>query len=175
MAKDKPLVNRVAKSGIITINLEDYYPQGEIVVFDIKDYLFKGLILKEKDFRAALKEHDWTQYQDKHLVIQCSTDAIVPVWAYQLITVYAAPYAQTITEGSKDDFIKLYYYRTLQNLPLEDYTDKRIVIKGCSDKNPVPPAAYAEMARLLMPVAKKIMYGEPCSMVPLYKKKKPTK
>ncbi len=168
--KDKPLVNRVAKSGIITLNLEEYYPKAEILVFDIKDYLFRGLMLREKDFRAAVAEHDWTQYQDKNLAIGCSTDAIVPVWAYQLATIEAAPYAQHIVCGSEKDFVVAHYYTALQALDLQPYQDQRVVIKGCSDK-PVPVSAYMELARLLTPVAKKIMYGEPCSMVPLYKKK----
>ncbi|MGH1335208.1 MAG: DUF2480 family protein [Aureispira sp.] len=168
--KEKPLVNRVAKSGIITLNLEDYYPQEEILVFDIKDYLFRGLILREKDFRAVVAEHDWTQYQDKNLVIYCSTDAIVPIWAYQLATIEATPYARQIIHGSVEDFVIAHYYSHLQALDLQNYADQRIVIKGCSDK-PVPISAYMELARLLTPVAKKIMYGEPCSMVPLYKKK----
>lgn len=168
--KDKPLVNRVAKSGIITFNLEDYYPQEEILVFDIKDYLFRGLILREKDFRAAVAEHDWSQYQDKNLAIYCSTDAIVPIWAYQLATIAATPYAHKIAYGNVEDFVVAHYYQVLQSLDLQQYADQRIVIKGCSDK-PVPVAAYMELAGLLTPVAKKIMYGEPCSMVPLYKKK----
>lgn len=170
MSNEKPLVNRVAKSGIITINLEDYYPTKEILVFDIKDYLFRGLILREKDFRAAVAEHDWTQYQDKNVAIQCSTDAIVPTWAYQLATISAAPYASAIVHGNEADFVVAHYYKTLQALDLEQFSDQRIVIKGCSNK-PVPTAAYTELARLLTPIAKKIMYGEPCSMVPLFKKK----
>ena len=168
---NKPLVNRVAKSGIITLNLEDYFPQGEVAVFDLKDYLFRGLILREKDFRAAVAEHDWSQYEGQHLAIYCSTDAIVPVWAYQLATISAAPYALGIRYGTPEEYIIGYYYQALQAIDLEPYRDQRIVIKGCSDK-PVPPAAYMELARLLTPVAKKIMYGEPCSMVPLYKKPK---
>lgn len=167
---NKPLVNRVAKSGIITLNLEDYFPKGDIAVFDLKDYLFRGLILREKDFRAAVAEHDWTQYQDQHLAIHCSTDAIVPVWAYQLATISAEPYAKGILFGPPETYIIGHYYKTLQALDLEPYRDQRIVIKGCSNR-PVPTAAYMELARLLTPVAKRIMYGEPCSMVPLYKKK----
>lgn len=168
--KDKPLVNRVAKSGIITLNLENYYPQEEILVFDIKDHLFKGLILREKDFRAVVAEHDWSQYTDKNLAIYCSTDAIVPIWAYQLATIHAAPFAKAIVHGDEKNFVVAHYNKTLASLDLEEYRDQRIVIKGCSDK-PVPISAYTELARLLTPVAKKIMYGEPCSMVPLYKKK----
>jgi len=167
---DKPLVNRVAKSGIITINLENYYPQEEILVFDLKDHLFRGLILREKDFRTVVAEYDWAQYADKNVAIYCSTDAIIPIWAYQLATISATPYAKAIVHGNEADFVVAHYYKTLAKLDLEAYQDQRIVIKGCSDK-PVPISAYTELARLLTPVAKKIMYGEPCSMVPLYKKK----
>jgi hypothetical protein len=127
--------------------------------------------LREKDFRAAVAEHDWTQYEGKHLAIYCSVDAIVPIWAYQLVAIEAAPYAATIVEGDEAALVKAHYLKVLKELPLADYEDQRIVIKGCSNK-PVPVAAYTELAKLLTPVAKKIMYGEPCSMVPLYKKKK---
>lgn len=168
------LVNRVATSGLITIKLEDFFPQEEVVLFDLKDYLFMELILKEKDFRAALKEHDWTQYQDKNLVITCSADAIIPVWAYMLVAVYAEPYAAHIFQGTKEEFYKAAFMDALQSITGADYEDKRIVIKGCSDK-PVPPAAYVELTRRLRPHAKSIMYGEPCSTVPLYKKPKPKK
>lgn len=174
MSTKKPLVNRVAKSGILTINLENYYPEQEIASFNIADYLFRGLLLREKDFRAALAEHDWTQYQDKNLAVYCSNDAIVPVWAYQLIAIMAAPYAATIMEGTPQELVKAHYLRVLPQLSMEEYENQRVVIKGCSDK-PVPVAAYLELARLLTPVAKKIMYGEPCSMVPLYKKAIPKK
>lgn len=169
MRTEKPLVNRVAKSGIHTINLEHFYPTHPIVVFDIADYLFRGLLLREKDFRAALAEHDWTQYAEKHVAIHCSNDAIVPVWAYQLVAIMAVPYAHSIVEGDQAAAVKAHYLRVLPQLSLDQYIDQRVVIKGCSDK-PVPVAAYTELARLLTPVAKKIMYGEPCSMVPLYKK-----
>jgi len=171
MNKEKPLVNRVAKSGIITINLEDYFPQEELLIFDIKDYLFKGLMLREKDFRAGVEEHDWTQYKNKNLAICCSVDAIVPIWAFQLATIRATPFASSIVLGKEEEFLAAHYYKALQALDLEQYADRNIVIKGCGSK-PVPISAYTEIARLLTPVAKKIMYGEPCSMVPLYKKKK---
>lgn len=167
---EKPLVNRVAQSGIITINLEDFYPKEEIAVFDLKDYLFRGLILREKDFREAVAAHDWTQYQDKILVINCSTDAIIPVWAFQLATISATPFAKNIIYGTVNDAIIAHYYKILQSLDLNQFAGQRIVIKGCSEK-PVPIAAYTEMARLLTPIAKKIMYGEPCSTVPLFSNK----
>jgi len=167
----KPLINRVAASGLITLNLEDFFPEGDIAVFDLKDYLFMELILKEKDFRKALKALDWSQYADKHLLITCSTDAIIPIWAYMLVTVYATPVAKSIFQGTAEEFYKQSFANTLNQLDISQYENKLLVIKGCSDK-PVPTAAYVELTRLLQPVAKSIMFGEPCSTVPLYKKPK---
>lgn len=169
MNNQKPLVNRVAKSGIITLNLEDYFPKSPTLTFDVADYLFKGLLLREKDFRKALSEHDWTQYKESNLRICCSADAIVPVWAFQLVSIKAAQYADFIGMGTEEAYLSAYYYQVLQSIDWSIYLDKRIVIKGCGEKS-VPVAAYAELARLLTPFAKRIMYGEPCSMVPLYKK-----
>ena len=166
---DKPLVNRVASSGLITLKLEEFFPTQEVVNFDLKDYLFMELILKEKDFRAALKAYDWSQCQDKVLLVNCSTDAIIPVWAYMLIAASAAPYAYDVFQGTKDDFYRSYFLRQIDQLDMEQYQDKRMVIKGCSD-HPVPPAAYLEITRRLQPVAKSIMFGEPCSTVPVYKR-----
>lgn len=167
---DKPLVNRVAQSGIITLNLEDYYPQGECIDFDLKPFLFHGLILKEKDFRQALDELDWEAFAGKNLLVFCSTDAIIPMWAYQLVAIHAQPYAAQIVFGTFEQFLAIHYYKALAQIDLEPYHGQRIVIKGCGDK-PVPAAAYMELARLLRPVAKSIMYGEPCSTVPLFKQK----
>ena len=165
---DQPLVNRVANSGLITIKLEEFFPAQELAIFDLKDYLFMEMILKEKDFREALKEHNWEQYQDKILLVYCSADAVIPVWAYMLVATYAAPYAHDIFQGSTDDFYRSYFLRQLDQLDMEQYRDQRLVIKGCSD-HPVPPAAYLEITRKLQPLAKSIMYGEPCSTVPVYK------
>lgn len=169
MKKEKPLVNKVARSGLKTINLEQFFPDVQIASFDLKDYLFMELILKEKDFRAALKEHDWTQYDGKVLCVFCSVDAIIPTWAYMLVTSYATPHAIRVVQSDKSTFIKLAYQEVLSNLDISQYADQRIVIKGCSDK-PVPPFAYVELTRRLRPIAKSIMYGEPCSTVPIYKK-----
>ena len=167
---EKPLVNRVANSGLITLNLEEYFPKEAVISFDLKDYLYMELILKEKDFRAALKEHDWAQYAGKHIALHCSTDAIVPTWAFMLVTTYAAPYALSITQGNVENVYAAHYSKVLAEVDVAQYEDKRIVIKGCSNK-PVPVAAYTELVRLLQPYAKSIMYGEPCSTVPIYKKK----
>ena len=167
--QNKPLVNRVANSSLITINLEDYFPDIPISEFDLKDYLFQGLILKEKEFREALKAHDWVQYEDNHLAVFCSTDAIVPIWAYMLVATSAKPFAKSIFQGTPEELLKKLYTQALDRLTFEQYQDQRIVIKGCSDK-PVPPAAYLEIAARLQPYAQSIMYGEPCSTVPIFKR-----
>ncbi len=167
----KPLVNRVAASGLITLNLEDFFPKEEIAVFDLKDFLFMELILKEKDFRKALKDLNWSSYENKHLLITCSTDAIIPVWAYMLVTIYATPIAASVFQGTEEAFYKQYFSHALSQLDTSQYENKLLIIKGCSNK-PVPISAYVDLTRLLQPLAKSIMYGEPCSTVPLYKKPK---
>lgn len=166
---EQPLVNRVANSGLITLNLENYFPKQEIMAFDLKPFLFMEMILKEKDFRAALKEHDWEQYQGKILTVFCSADAIIPVWAYMLVTTYAEPFATDIFQGTSEEYLKAKYREVLESLNYPEYDGKRIVIKGCSNK-PVPPAAYLELTKRLRPYAQSIMYGEPCSTVPIFKR-----
>ena len=166
---EKPLVNRVANSGLITLNLEEFFPKEELVVFDLKDYLYMELMLKEKEFRAALKEHDWTQYEGKNFTIHCSTDAIVPVWAYMLVVAYAEPHAKQVFQGDAESFYQHAFYQARESLDASNYEQKRIVIKGCSNK-PVPVAAYVELTRKLRPFAQSIMYGEPCSTVPIFKR-----
>jgi len=167
--EEGPIINRVANSGLITLNLEEYYPTNQIEQFDLKDHLFKELILKEKDFRATVKEWDWSQYQDKTLLIFCSTDAIIPVWAYMLVAASAGPFASNIYQGSQSEFLNHHYMQVLAAGDYKQYQGKRIVIKGCSNK-PVPPAAYAELTRRLKPFAQSVMYGEPCSTVPIFKR-----
>ena len=166
---DKPLVNRVANSGIITINLEEFFPKEEFVVFDLKDYLFKELILKEKDFRTALKEFDWENLKGKILLIYCSNDAIIPVWAYMLVASYASPFAVDIFQGTQEEYLKKHYSQVITALDETTYDNQRIVIKGCSHK-PVPPSAYADLTKKLQATVRSIMYGEPCSTVPIYKR-----
>lgn len=164
------IVNRVAKSGLITLNLEEFYPEGERVLYDIKENLWEGIALKEKDFRAFVKEHDWSQYQDKFVALHCSVDAIVPTWAYMLLATKLEPYANKVVFGDLDTLETILFEESInQNIKAEDYEDARIVIKGCSDKV-VPPSAYVKLTEMLRPYAKVIMYGEPCSTVPLYKK-----
>ena len=167
---DNNLINRVDQSGIVTIDLEKFYPANQALSFDLKDYLFQGLILREKDFRDALKNHNWSQYQGSVLCVFCSTDAIIPVWAYMLVSSYASPVATEVFSGTASDWLRHYYHTTLQNLDLQPFKDKKIVIKGCSDKE-VPASAYADITGRLMSVAQSIMYGEPCSTVPVFKKK----
>lgn len=168
---DQPLVNRVASSSLVTIDLEQLYPVGEIVPFDLKGYLFMELILKEKDFREALKALDWEQYRGKNLAVFCSTDAIIPLWAYMLVATHAAPYVEDIALCEPTEFAERSFLKKLAMLDIHAYEGKRLVIKGCSDK-PVPASAYLEITRRLQPVALSIMFGEPCSTVPVYKKSK---
>lgn len=163
-------VNKVAQSGLITINPEEFYDAAERVVFDMKDCLFMGLILKEKDFRQFIKEHDWTVYSGKHVAIVCSADAIVPTWAYMLLTSALLPFAKSIFMGTLEELDK---YLILQAINAQDwsiYQDQKVVVKGCGEL-PIPDAAYAEIARRLGAIAKSIMFGEPCSTVPIFKRK----
>lgn len=163
-------VNKVAESGLITLDLEQYYPAGERVVYDMKDNLFQGLILREKELRAFVKEHDWAQYQDKSVAIFCSADAIVPTWAYMLIANKMAPYVKEVVFGSLDTLETVLWNKVLMNIDLESFRNGRIVVKGCADFN-VPIAAYLEITKILSPIVKSIMYGEPCSTVPIFKRK----
>jgi hypothetical protein len=165
------IINRVANSGLVTLNLEEYYAPGDRVQYDLKDNLFMGLILKEKDFRAFLKEHDWSQYTGKHVAITCSEDAIIPTWAYMLLTLQLQPYAGTIVFGTLTDLEEKLYFDAIARINVTDYQDARVVVKGCSDL-PVPVAAYVEITRLLRPVVQSLLFGEPCSTVPLYKRPK---
>jgi hypothetical protein len=164
------IVNKVAQSGLLTLDLEDYYPQEETAVFDLKQYLFMELILKEKDFRASLQSLDWEQYRGKNVAIICSADAVIPFWAYMLVMTYLEPIANYAAFGSKEEVFRTQFMKKLQAIDLQAFTDQRVVVKGCGDKG-AGEAAYVEITRLLRPVAKSIMYGEPCSTVPIYKKK----
>lgn len=167
---DDVIINKVAESGLITLDLEAYYPKGETAVFDLKDYLFMGLILKEKDFRAALQQLDWSQYKDKNVAVLCSADAVIPMWAYMLVAIYLEPVATTFAFGTEDDLRRQIFLGNLQQINISEFTDKRVVVKGCGDVA-IGEFAYMEISRKLRPVAKSIMYGEPCSTVPIYKKK----
>ena len=162
------IINKVASSGLITIDLEEFYPKGERVLFDLKPLLFHELILKEKDFREFIKEHDWAGYKDKMVAITCTADAIVPTWAFMLVSIALEPYAKKIIFGNLETLEAILFNEVLKSINYSDYQDKRIVIKGCGNL-PVSTNAYVELVRGLKPFAKSIMYGEPCSTVPLYK------
>ncbi|MCK0161108.1 DUF2480 family protein [Allomuricauda sp. F6463D] len=164
------IVNRVAQSKLITFNLEDYYPKGERVVLDIKDWLYEGFILREKEFRAHLEEYDWTAYQGAYVALQCSSEAIVPGWAFMLIASKLQPYAKKVVVGSLENLETALYQTILEQLDVTEFTDKPVIIKGCSNK-PVPENAYIGAVSKIQEVAKSVMYGEACSSVPLFKKK----
>lgn len=167
---EEEIVNKVAQSKLITFNLEDYYPKGERMVLDIKDWLYEGFILKEKEFRAFVDGHDWSQYKDAYVAMHCSTDAIIPGWAYLLLSVKLSGIAKKAVQGSLVDLETSIYQSVIENIDISVYQDRLIIIKGCS-KKPVPANAYLFLAERLKPVAKSIMYGEACSSVPLYKRK----
>lgn len=164
------IVNKVAESGLITFDLETFYPKEPIAVFDLKDHLFMGLILKEKDFRAALQSLDLEQYRDKNVAINCSADAIIPMWAYMLSAAYLQPVAKEVVFGNEATLLNALFLKNLASVNGEEYLDKRVVVKGCGDIA-IPEAAYVEITNKLRPFAKSIMYGEPCSTVPIYKKR----
>ena len=163
------IINKVTESGIITINLEDFYPEGERVLFDIKPLLFEELVLKEKDFREFVKTNDWTKYKDKFVAFTCSNDAIVASWAYMIAASAMQPFAKKIVFGDLNKLEEEIFHDALQKINRDAYLNQRVVIKGCGDK-PVPISAFVEITALLRPVVKSIMYGEPCSTVPVFKR-----
>ena len=165
------IVNKVAASGLITLDLSEYMPQTEIVEYDITQNLFQGLLLREKDFREFIKDHDWSLYSDKYVAILCSTDAIVPTWAYMLLATQLQPYCKQVFFGTKEEVTNELLRIAIKNIDIQQYTNQRLVIKGCADAV-IPPAAYVAITELLRPVVKSIMYGEPCSTVPIYKQAK---
>jgi len=164
------IINRVAQSKLVTFDLEELYPKGERKVLDIKDWLLEGIILREKEFRNHVDDHNWSDYQDSYVALQCSTDAIVPGWAFMLVASKLTPYANKVVVGSLEDLETVLYQTILENLDVSPYADKPVIIKGCS-KKPVPENAYLMAIEKIQPVAKSIMYGEACSSVPLFKKK----
>ena len=165
------IVNKVANSVLEVFDLEDYYPSGIRTQLDISQWLLDGFLLKEKDFREALKNHDWSKFQNHFVAIHCSTDAIIPAWASILVTVYISPFAKKVVVGNLTDLETSLYQEILSTLDYSKYQDKPIILKGCS-KKPVPESAYIMAIQKLQPFAKSIMYGEACSAVPLYKKSK---
>ena len=171
MSGEEQIINKVANSALITFNLEDYYEPGERVLLDIKDQLYQGLILREKDFRDFIKIHNWAQYENKLMAITCSTDAIVPTWAYMLLAIALKPFAKRVIFGSLQELEIENYRNALSKIQWSDFKDAKIVIKGCS-KVDVPVAIYVEVVNQLKPYAGSLMFGEPCSTVPLFKKSK---
>ncbi len=167
----KEIINRVASSKLITIDLEDFYPEGTRILFDISKWLFEGLILKEKDFRESVENHNWSQYKDNYVALSCLTDAIIPSWAYLLITTKLSPFAKKIAVGNLELLETIIFQEIILNLEIEIYKDKSIIIKGCSNK-PIPETASVQLIEKLQPIAKSIMFGEACSTVPLYKSNK---
>ncbi len=168
---ENEIVNKVSQSGLITIDLEEFYPAGERVLFDIKELLFQGLVLREKDFREFIKNEDWNKYKDKYVALTCSADAIVPTWAYMLLATQLEPIAKKVVFGNLESLETILYTEILSKIDINNYKDARVVIKGCGNL-PIPKSAYVHITSLLRPLAKSIMYGEPCSTVPLYKQAK---
>ncbi len=164
------IVNKVSESALTTIDLEAYFPKGETAVFDLKDHLFMELILKEKDFRAALQSHDWEQYREKNVAITCSADAIIPMWANMLVATNLQPVAKAVVYADEKRMLTTLLLQNIASIKPEEYIDKRVVIKGCGEVS-IPEEAYVAVTALLRPYVKSIMYGEPCSTVPIYKKK----
>jgi hypothetical protein len=162
--------NKVAESGIITLDIAKYLlKDDEVMAFDLKPFLFRELILREKDYREALTTHDWQQYKGKHIAINCSVDAIIPVWAFMLATTYLQPITQSVYFGTIEELKKYHLQKRIETIDAEEFADKRVVVKGCGD-TPIPDAAYISITEKIRPVVKSLMYGEPCSTVPLYKK-----
>tara|TARA_B100000795_G_scaffold177486_1_gene134170 strand:- start:981 stop:1490 length:510 start_codon:yes stop_codon:yes gene_type:complete len=165
------IINKVSNSKLINIDLEELYPDGKRVLFDIKDWLFQGIILKEKDFRVFVNEHDWSQYKSSFVALSCSESAIIPSWAYLLISSKLVPFAKKVVVGNLELLETVLFQEIIQNLNIESFKDRPIIIKGCSQK-PIPPSAFTMLIQKIHPIAKTIMYGEACSTVPLYKRKK---
>ena len=167
----EPITNKVAESGLITLDPASYIPDGQTAVFDLKDHLFMGLILKEKDFRETLKKLDWEQYRDKNVAVTCTADAIIPVWAYMLVAANLQPVAKEVVMGDEKELQRILFLKNISQINMDEFIDQRVVIKGCGD-TPIADFVYLELTKLFRPVAKSIMYGEPCSTVPVFKKKK---
>ena len=165
------ILNRVANSKLITFNLEDYYPEGERVLFDVKDWLLEGFVLRESEFREQAKNHDWSQYEGKFIALTCSSDAIIPAWAFMLLATYLQPFAKKVITGDLETLETVLYTEVISKMDVSNLQDKPVIVKGCAHK-PVPKNAYLLLIEKLQPVVKSLMYGEACSSVPLYKKPK---
>ena len=166
---EKDIVNRVANSKLQTIDLEDFYPSGKRTALDIKQWLFQGIILKENEFRAFLKGHDWSQYKDQYVALNCSTDAIIPSWAFMLVSTYLNPYSKLVIVGDIPMLETAIFLKIISDFDVSPFKDKPVIIKGCSNK-PIPETAYLDLISKLQPVVSSLMFGEACSTVPLLKK-----
>ena len=164
------IVNKVTNSQLKTIDLEDFYPKESRTIIDIKNWLFHELILKEADFREHLKNHNWSKYQNQYVALTCSSDAIIPSWAYMLITTYLSTFAKKVIFGSLKDLETAIFQEIINNFKVEEFLDKQVIIKGCANK-PIPETAYIQIIEKLQPIVKSLMFGEACSTVPLYKRK----
>ncbi len=164
------IVNKVAQSGLITLDLEKFFPTEEVVFFDLKSYLFMDLILKEKEYREALKNVEWKKFEGKNVAIGCTTDAIIPLWAYMLAVSYLEEFAADIVFGDETQLMDTLLLKNIQKIDVKEFEGKRVVVKGCGDKK-ISESAYVEITKILYPVAKSIMFGEPCSTVPIFKRK----
>lgn len=164
----EPIVNRVAQSDIRVFNLEELWDESAVREIDLAPFLLEGLVLREKDFRAALREVDWEEYRDTHVGIYCSTDAIIPTWAYMLIASYLKDIAASTTVGRASDVMRDHFTRALERVDWEKYRERNVVVKGCGGKT-VPISAYAIATQRLQDVAAKLMFGEACSSVPLWR------
>lgn len=171
MESQDQIINRVASSALVTFDLEEYYQPGERVLVDLKPWLFQELILREKDFRNFVRDHDWSQYQDKFVAVTCSADAIIPYWAYMLVSIAAGPFAKHLVFGTLEELETDLFRRALKTVDWSRFKDAKVVVKGCS-KVSVPPAVYVDATRELRPLVASLMFGEPCSTVPLYKRPK---
>jgi hypothetical protein len=172
MSMSETLVNKIAESGLITLRPEEWVPVISPATIDLKDFLFMEQILKEKDFREMLKHHNWSQYSSRPLCIYCSVDAIIPSWAYMLMTTYAVPYASEIYFGTAQQWITRQLLNFVDKMDLKDLIDQRVIIKGCSDEMPIAPEVFMALTNKLVPVVKSLMFGEPCSTVPVFKRPK---
>lgn len=164
------ITNKVQQSGLISIDLEELFPKGERASYDLAQNLWQGLALKEKDFREFISQNDWKSFQDKYVAIHCSVDAIIPTWAYMLLSTALQPYAKKIVYGNPEHLERVLFHELVSSIDEKKYQDARVVIKGCSNL-PVPNSAYVDLTNKLLPVVKSLMFGEPCSTVPIYKKK----
>jgi len=168
---NEEIINRIANSKLVTLDLEEFYPSGHRTSIDISQWLLEGIVLKEQDFRKYISEHDWSQYKDQYVALHCSTDAIIPGWAYMLISLQLASFAKKVVVGSLVELETILYTEIIQKMDVSEFAEKPVIIKGCAHK-PIPENAFVLLAQKLQPIAKSIMYGEACSSVPLFKRKK---